>query len=224
MLHPTQELEPPANPARFTCCGRSRIRPRRSSCVSREGLGIYTVELYRKVRLDCADGMSKRAAARQFDISRGTVNKIMAFSVSPGYRREKPITRPKLDGFTEVIDGWLDGDRGCRASNAIPRSGLLIGWAQGMISKAATRSSRTMCASVGVNSHALSGAALRENRWIKPIEPDFSDQSARSAGTRRTRPNMRCADGATWARSRPAINTQGLIWMCDRGIVRAGRG
>jgi hypothetical protein len=29
-----------------------------------EGLEIYTVELYRRVRLACADGMSKRAAAR----------------------------------------------------------------------------------------------------------------------------------------------------------------
>jgi len=35
-----------------------------------EGLEIYTVELYLKVRLACADGMSKRAAARHFNISR----------------------------------------------------------------------------------------------------------------------------------------------------------
>jgi len=29
-------------------------------------LEIYTVELYRQVRLACADGMSKRASARHF--------------------------------------------------------------------------------------------------------------------------------------------------------------
>jgi hypothetical protein len=39
-----------------------------------EGLEIYTVELYLKVRLACADGMSKRAAARHFNISRDTVD------------------------------------------------------------------------------------------------------------------------------------------------------
>ena len=48
---------------------------------------IYTVELYLKVRLACADGMSKRAAARHFNISRDTVEKMLAFSVPPGYRR-----------------------------------------------------------------------------------------------------------------------------------------
>ena len=77
-----------------------------------EGLEIYTVELYRKVRLACADGMSKRAAARHFNISRDTVDKVMAFSVPPGYRRTAPIKRPKLDGFTEIIDGWLEDDLG----------------------------------------------------------------------------------------------------------------
>ncbi len=72
------------------------------------------MELYRKVRLACADGMSKRAAARHFNISRDTVDKAMAFSVPPGYRRTAPIKRPKLDGFTEIIDAWLDGDREVR--------------------------------------------------------------------------------------------------------------
>ena len=62
------------------------------------------MELYKKVRLACAEGMSKRAAAKHFNISRGTVEKMLAFSVPPGYRRDKPIRRPKLDGFTEFID------------------------------------------------------------------------------------------------------------------------
>ncbi len=76
-----------------------------------EGLEIYTVELYLKVRLACADGMSKRAAARHFNISRDTVDKAMAFSIPPGYRRTAPVKRPKLDGFIEIIDSWLDGDK-----------------------------------------------------------------------------------------------------------------
>ena len=67
--------------------------------------------MYRKVRLACADGMGKREAARHFNISRDSVDKILAFSVPPGDRRQRPIKRPKLDGFTEIIDAWLDGDR-----------------------------------------------------------------------------------------------------------------
>ena len=71
---------------------------------SREGGGIFTVELYLKVRLACRDGMSAREAARHFGISRESVKKMLSFSVPPGYRRTAPIKRPKLDEFTEVID------------------------------------------------------------------------------------------------------------------------
>ncbi|MBT3402049.1 MAG: IS21 family transposase [Rhodospirillaceae bacterium] len=70
------------------------------------------MDLYRKVRLACRDGMSERAASRYFGISRDSVKKIMSFSVPPGYRRTAPIRRPKLDGFTEIIDGWLLEDQG----------------------------------------------------------------------------------------------------------------
>ncbi len=69
------------------------------------------MDLYLKVRLACADGMSQREAARHFNLSRDSVSKMMAFSVPPGYRRTAPIKRPKLDSFTGIIDGWLDGDR-----------------------------------------------------------------------------------------------------------------
>ncbi len=56
--------------------------------------------------------MSERAASRYFGISRDSVKKIMSFSVPPGYRRTAPIKRPKLDGFTEIIDAWLAEDQG----------------------------------------------------------------------------------------------------------------
>ncbi|WP_245759298.1 helix-turn-helix domain-containing protein, partial [Tranquillimonas alkanivorans] len=45
------------------------------------------MDLYRKVRLACAEGMSQREAARQFGISRDSVQKMLEFSVPPGYRR-----------------------------------------------------------------------------------------------------------------------------------------
>ncbi|MEE4209736.1 MAG: IS21 family transposase, partial [Parvularcula sp.] len=57
--------------------------------------------------------MSKRAIARHFGFSRDSVDKMIVYSVPPGYRRTAPIKRPKLDGFTEIIDRWLreDSDR-----------------------------------------------------------------------------------------------------------------
>jgi transposase len=69
------------------------------------------VELYLKVRLARSEGMSQRELARHFNISRDSVRKMLAFSSPPGYRRTKAIRRPKLDGFTEIIDGWLEGDK-----------------------------------------------------------------------------------------------------------------
>ena len=54
--------------------------------------------------------MSARAAARRFGISRESVKKMLSFSVPPGYRRSAPVRRPKLDGFTEIIDQWLRDD------------------------------------------------------------------------------------------------------------------
>lgn len=35
----------------------------------------------------------------------------MSFSVPPGYRREQPATRPKLDAFVGLIDAILDEDK-----------------------------------------------------------------------------------------------------------------
>jgi len=46
--------------------------------------------------------MSRREAARVFGINRRTVEKMLMFSIPPGYRRDKEIRRPKLDGFTGV--------------------------------------------------------------------------------------------------------------------------
>ncbi len=56
--------------------------------------------------------MSERAAARHFGVSRDSVKKMLSFSVPPGYRRRAAVRRPKLDGFTEIIDAWLAEDQG----------------------------------------------------------------------------------------------------------------
>ena len=70
------------------------------------------MELYRKVRLSCSEGMSARAAARHFGISRDSVKKMLSFSVPPGYSRTAVVRRPKLDGFISIIDQWLIEDQG----------------------------------------------------------------------------------------------------------------
>ena len=74
-------------------------------------MGIYSVELYLRVRQACAEGMSQREAARVFNVSRDTVRKMMSFSVPPGYRRQAEVRRPKLDPFIPIIEGWLEADR-----------------------------------------------------------------------------------------------------------------
>ena len=70
------------------------------------------VELYGRVRhAVLIEGMSRREASRVFGIDRRTVDKMLRFSVPPGYRRRKPVRRPKLDGYTGIIDQILETDK-----------------------------------------------------------------------------------------------------------------
>jgi hypothetical protein len=70
------------------------------------------VELYGRVRhAVLVDGMSRPEAARIFGINRRTVEKMLRFSIPPDYRRDKAIRRPKLGGFTGIIDQILEADR-----------------------------------------------------------------------------------------------------------------
>ena len=70
------------------------------------------MELYARVRRACmVEGMSTREAARVFGLHRDTVRKMLQYSVPPGYRRESPPRRPKLDPYRGVIDRILEDDR-----------------------------------------------------------------------------------------------------------------
>ena len=72
---------------------------------------MYSVDLYARVRRACrVDGMSRREAARVFGIDRKTVDKMLKFSVPPGYRRQRPPPRPKLEGYTGIIERILEED------------------------------------------------------------------------------------------------------------------
>ncbi|NIV45681.1 MAG: IS21 family transposase [Gammaproteobacteria bacterium] len=73
---------------------------------------MYTVDVYLQVRLACHfEGISEREAARRFGLARETVRKMLRHAEPPGYRRREPPKRPKLDGFTDIIDRILEEDR-----------------------------------------------------------------------------------------------------------------
>lgn len=73
---------------------------------------MKTVELYARVRRAVlVEGMSRRAVARGFGLARKTVSKMLAYSVPPGYQRQKPIRRPKLGPWQGVIDAILEEDK-----------------------------------------------------------------------------------------------------------------
>ena len=72
---------------------------------------MYGVELYAAVRLAVVDeGLSHHEVGRRFGIDRRTVKKMLSYSAPPGYRRTKPVKRPKLDGFTGIVDAILEAD------------------------------------------------------------------------------------------------------------------
>ena len=74
---------------------------------------MYKVDVYLRVRRAVmVDGMSIREASRVFGLHRDTVRKMLVFSVPPGYLRQSPPKRPKLEPFTGVIDRILGDDLG----------------------------------------------------------------------------------------------------------------
>ena len=70
------------------------------------------MELYARVRRAVVvDKMSEREAARQFGLARETVRKMLRYAVPPGYRRQQPARRPRLDAWVGAIDQMLDEDK-----------------------------------------------------------------------------------------------------------------
>ena len=70
------------------------------------------MELYARVRRAVVvDKMSEREAARQFGLARETVRKMLRYSIPPGYRRQQPARRPKLDAWVGTIDQILEQDK-----------------------------------------------------------------------------------------------------------------
>src|ERR1043165_272806 len=73
---------------------------------------MQDVELYAKVRHAVRiEGLSQRTVARRFGIDPRTVDKMLEFSVPPGYRRSKPPVQPKLGPFIGIIHAILAADK-----------------------------------------------------------------------------------------------------------------
>ena len=72
---------------------------------------MYPVKLCSKIRRAChVEGTSIREAARVFGVHRKRVRKVLRYSIPPGYQRTVEPRRPKLDGFSGVIDKILETD------------------------------------------------------------------------------------------------------------------
>ena len=70
------------------------------------------MELYARVRRAVlVEGRSRRAVAREFGLARKTIDKMLRYSVPPGYQRQLPIRRPKLGPWLGVIDAILKDDK-----------------------------------------------------------------------------------------------------------------
>src|SRR5271168_940443 len=73
---------------------------------------MFGVELYGRVRRSVlVEGRSQREVAREFGISRKTIQKMLRYAVPPGYQRQQPVKRPKLGPWLGVIDAILEDDR-----------------------------------------------------------------------------------------------------------------
>jgi transposase len=73
---------------------------------------MKTVEIYARVRRAVlVESRSRRAVTREFGLARKTVSKMLEYSAPPGYQRQKPVRRPKLDPWQGVIDAIPDDDK-----------------------------------------------------------------------------------------------------------------
>ena len=70
------------------------------------------MELYARVRREVyVEGKNERQVAREYGLARETVRKMLRYSAPPGYRRQQPAKRPKLDPWVGVIEAILEEDR-----------------------------------------------------------------------------------------------------------------
>jgi len=70
------------------------------------------MEFWKEVRQQVLTGqLTQRAACRQYRLGWRTLKKILAHAEPPGYRKNKPRPKPKLEPFLPVIQQTLEADR-----------------------------------------------------------------------------------------------------------------
>ena len=70
------------------------------------------MEVWAEIRRRVLTGeLSKRAACREYDIHWDTLKKILEHAEPPGYRRNQPRTKPKIEPFLAIICEILKADR-----------------------------------------------------------------------------------------------------------------
>ena len=107
----------------WVACGPGGREPRRRLPVSRQHApGVPSGDTHQRGCLIQCHVLSEQTVqnlksclffltqSRVFGLHRDTVRKMPAYSVPPGYRRESPPRRPKLEAFTGVIDAILEAD------------------------------------------------------------------------------------------------------------------
>ena len=70
------------------------------------------MELWAEVRRRVLTGeLSRRQAAKEYQLNYRTVEKIVGHVEPPGYRRENPRKRPRMEGFLPLIAQILEADK-----------------------------------------------------------------------------------------------------------------
>ncbi len=71
------------------------------------------VELFEQIRRDHEfEGLSQRALAEKYRVHRRTVRQALESAVPPARKRPEGRPAPKLGEWRELIDAWLEADRG----------------------------------------------------------------------------------------------------------------
>ncbi len=105
---------------------------------------MYSVDVYLRVRRAVmVERRSIREASRVFGLHQDTVSKMVAYSVLPGFRRNIPPGRLKLEAYTGIIEQILDDDHHVPKKQPHLLAHLQAAQGRGTASTADTPSSRT---------------------------------------------------------------------------------